>query len=73
MMDKELATELFDLAHEYGTKLNESLKRVQATCSREDFEWYRSAVAHVMACSQDHIMEPLIKMYPALEPEEWQE
>lgn len=73
MMSKEIAAELFALAREYGAKLNVSLARVQAACSQEDFEWYRNAVAHVMACAQDHIMEPLIKQHPELEPEEWKE
>ncbi len=73
MMSKEMADEVFNLAREYCSKLNESLAKVQDTCSHEDFDWYRTAVARVMACSQDHIMEPLIKQHPELEPEAWKD
>jgi len=73
MLRREIAEELFNLAHEYCAKLNESLAKVQDTCSDEDFEWYRTAVARVMASSQDHIMEPLIKQHPELEPEAWKD
>ncbi|AUX20924.1 uncharacterized protein SOCEGT47_014000 [Sorangium cellulosum] len=71
MMKKEIAEEIFNSTREYCSKLNESLRKVEEECDAADFEWYRAGVAYVMGYSHEHIMDPLFKQHPELEPEEW--
>jgi hypothetical protein len=71
MIKKELATELLELTRCYCDNLNRSTQKFKDECSAEDFEWYRDGVGRMMAYSYEHIMGPLFKQHPDLEPEEW--
>jgi hypothetical protein len=71
MMKRELAEEIFCLTREYCSRLNQCLGKVQEQCETEDFEWCRTGVAYIMGYSHEYIMEPIVRQYPDLEPEEW--
>lgn len=65
-----IAKEINQLSLDYGAALNNSLEKVRAECSQQEFEKYRDAVGKVMGYMFFEIMSPLYEVHPKLKPRE---
>jgi len=68
-MKKETAAAVSKLMLEYGAKLNDSVRVVMETCSKEEFHTYRRAVGKVMGTMLTEIMNPIYREHPDLKPQ----
>jgi hypothetical protein len=69
-MKKETAEAVSKLMLEYGAKLDDSVRIVMESCSKEDFQTYRRAVGKVMGTMLTEIMNPIYREHPDLKPKE---
>ena len=69
-MEKDLAEETSLLALKVSSTLDNHLRKIQESCSKEDFNVMRKGIGYVMGYLYTDVMEPLWKMHPELRPEE---
>jgi hypothetical protein len=68
--DIAVARQVNALMIDFGGRLNDSVHLVADTCSTEEFQLYRRAVASVMAEMLTEVMNPLYRLHPSLKPPE---
>jgi len=67
--DRQHAIAVSKAAEEFIKQLSLSLKAVQASGSKEDFERLRKAIGQVVGTLEADLLWPLYKQHPDLEPE----
>jgi hypothetical protein len=72
-MKKDIAVTINDLMIEYGAKLDESVRLVMQSCSEEEFQSYRAAIAQIMGTMLIDVMQPIYREHPELKPPELEE
>lgn len=68
-MQKEIAKEVNTLMLEFSARLNDSIRLVQQSSSKDEFENYREEVSKLMTIMYLDIMKPIHQRYPELEPD----
>jgi len=66
--NQQTARSVSDLMLEIGSKLNDSVAQVQATCTEAEFNQYRGAVGTIMGGLLFEVMNPLYAAHPELKP-----
>ena len=69
-MEKNIAEETSLLALKVSSTLDNHLKKLQETCSKDEFEIMRKGIGLVMGYLYTDVMEPLWSMHPELRPNE---
>ena len=69
-MRRDVAEMISKLMLECGAKLDDSVRLIMESCSREEFEAYRSAVGQIMGTMLLDVMNPIYREHPDLKPDE---
>jgi hypothetical protein len=69
-MKKENPIILSEIMLEYGSKLNETLIKVEPNCTKEEFEVYKKVTAKLMGHMLIEVMNPIYEKFPDLKPDQ---
>ena len=68
--DLKTANYVSDLFLDVNGRLNESIAKVQGSCSPADFEDYKRRVGRLINSIFEDILEPIYRKHPDLKPSE---
>lgn len=65
--DKDAARHISEVLLKCGADINESIRYVQESCSKDEFEAYREATSKIMVDIYE-TFDPIFKKHPDLKP-----
>ena len=71
--DSETAKYIRELMLEIDRQLEDSMRMVERTCSREEYAAYKKAIGKVVNRIVFDVIEPLYEKHPTLKPPGWDE